>query len=182
MSGSREPYNSWGNGSAMRVSPVGFAFDTSDSVLQEARRSAEVTHNHPEGIKGDASNCTSIFMARSGHSKAEIRQAISTQFQYDLDRTVRDIRPKYEFNESCQETVPEAIIAFLDSEDYETQFASQSLLVATRTLSHASLEELQARSMAESRRIFAGPALARLDPPLRDVVDRFCNVFGVPAP
>jgi ADP-ribosylglycohydrolase len=113
------PYNSWGNGSAMRVSPIGFAFDDADSVLREAERSASVTHNHPEGIKGAQATALAIFAARSGASKNHIRKEIALRFGYDLDRRVDDIRPGYRFNESCQETVPEAIVAFLESTNVE---------------------------------------------------------------
>ncbi len=114
-----KPYNSWGNGSAMRVSPVGFAFDSFDDVLDEAEKSAEVTHNHPEGIKGAQATALSIFLARSGESKEDIREEISDRFDYDLSRSIEDIRPTYHFDVSCQGSVPEAIIAFLDSENYE---------------------------------------------------------------
>jgi ADP-ribosylglycohydrolase len=113
------PYNSWGNGSAMRVSPIGFAFEDENSVLKEAARTAEITHNHPEGVKGAQATALAIFLARTGRSKNEIRKAIQTRFGYDLDRTVDEIRPSYTFNESCQQTTPEAIIAFLDSASYE---------------------------------------------------------------
>jgi len=114
-----QPYNSWGNGSAMRVSPVGFAFESIEEVLEQSKQSAEVTHNHPEGIKGAQATSLSIFLARKGNDKESIRKEITEQFNYDLNRTVDEIRPDYYFNESCQETVPEAIIAFLDSNDYE---------------------------------------------------------------
>ena len=113
-SGSRDPYNSWGNGAAMRVSPVGFAFDTLDEVLHEAKRSAEVTHNHPEGIRGAQATAAAIFLARQGESKTRIRTAIQDRFCYDMSGTVDGIRPEYSFNESCQGTVPQAIVAFLD--------------------------------------------------------------------
>lgn len=119
MSDTLEPYNSWGNGSAMRVSPVGFAFETIEEVLEQAKQSAEVTHNHPEGIKGAQATALSIFLSRKGNDKEAIRKEISERFNYDLNRTVEEIRPNYYFNESCQKTVPEAIIAFLDSDDYE---------------------------------------------------------------
>ncbi len=119
-SGTREPYNSWGNGSAMRVSPVGFAFDSLEATLQEAQRSAEVTHNHPEGIKGAQATAAAIFLARQGESKERIRRHIEKHFEYNMNRTVDDIRPNYSFNESCRQTVPEAIISFLDSTDYES--------------------------------------------------------------
>lgn len=113
------PYNSWGNGSAMRVSAVGFAFDTLDETLKVAKISAEVTHNHPEGIKGAQATAAAIFMARTGCDKNEIKRYISATFGYDLNRTCDDIRPTYGFDGSCQGTVPESIIAFLDSNDYE---------------------------------------------------------------
>lgn len=114
-----QPYNSWGNGSAMRVSPVGFACKTVDSVLTEARRSAVVTHNHPEGIKGAEATALAIFMARSGSTRSDIKAEITQRFGYDLERSLDEIRPTYSFDVSCQGTVPEAIIAFLESTDFE---------------------------------------------------------------
>ena len=113
------PYNSWGNGSAMRVSPVGFAFQSEEEVLRHAKMTAEVSHNHPEGIKGAQSAALAVFLARTGIGKEEIRARIAEEFGYDLNRTVDNIRPNYSFDVSCQGTVPEAIIAFLDSESYE---------------------------------------------------------------
>jgi len=113
------PYNSWGNGSAMRVSPVGFAFSSEEEVRRQARMTAEITHNHPEGIKGAEATALAVFLARTGHDKESIRARISGQFAYDLDRTVDGVRPTYSFDISCQGTVPEALIAFLDSESYE---------------------------------------------------------------
>ena len=114
-----KPYNSWGNGSAMRVSPVGFAFDTLEEVLAEAERSAAVTHNHPEGIKGAQATALAVLLARQGAAKEDIRREITIRFGYDLDRTLDEIRPDYSFDVSCQGSVPEAIIAFLASTSYE---------------------------------------------------------------
>jgi len=114
-----KPYNSWGNGSAMRVSPVGFAFDSVDRVLSEAKSSAEVSHNHPEGIKGAQATALAVFLARTGATRESIREEITRRFHYNLDRTVEQIRPSYKFDVSCQGTVPEAIICFLDSTDFE---------------------------------------------------------------
>jgi len=113
------PYNSWGNGSAMRVSPVGFAFTTADDVLREAAHTAKISHNHPEGIKGAQATALAVFLARTNQSKEEIRAEIKQRFGYDLDRTLESIRPGYSFDVSCQGTVPEAIIAFLDSYSWE---------------------------------------------------------------
>jgi ADP-ribosylglycohydrolase len=114
-----KPYNSWGNGAAMRVSPVGFAFDTVEMVLQEAARTAEISHNHPEGVKGAQATALVVFLARTTQDKDLIRREIVDRFGYNLDRTVEDIRPSYGFDISCQGTVPEAIIAFLDANSYE---------------------------------------------------------------
>ena len=115
----RKPYNSWGNGSAMRVSPVGFAFNSVEDVLREAEKTALPTHNHPEGIKGAQATALSVYMARTGATKDEIRKEISSRFEYDLDRTLAKIRPHYCFKISCQESVPESIIAFLESNTFE---------------------------------------------------------------
>jgi len=114
------PYNSWGNGSAMRVSPVGFAFNTEEEVLDQAEKTAEISHNHPEGIKGAQATALTVFLARTEHDREKIREQIRQRFRYNLDRSVDDIRSTYyAFDISCQGTVPEAIIAFLDSSSYE---------------------------------------------------------------
>jgi ADP-ribosylglycohydrolase len=118
-SGDMEPYGSWGNGSAMRVSPVGFAFDSLDRVLEEAERSSIVTHDHPDAVLGAQATAAAVFLARTGTSKAEMRGYIQETFGYPLDRTLEEIRPSYRFDPSCRGTVPEAITAFLESEDYE---------------------------------------------------------------
>lgn len=114
-----QPYNSWGNGSAMRVSPVGLFFNSEAEVLAEAEKSAIITHDHSEGVKGAHAVALAIFLARKGYSKEKIRQSLSEKFNYDLNRTVEEIRPDYEFDVSCQGSVPEAIIAFLDSCSFE---------------------------------------------------------------
>jgi len=113
------PYGSWGNGSAMRVIPVGWAFDTVDAVLDEARKTAEVTHNHPEGIKGAQAAALAVYLARTGTGKAGISAEISKRFKYDLTRTLEEIRPFYEFEVSCQRSVPQSIRAFLESDGVE---------------------------------------------------------------
>jgi ADP-ribosylglycohydrolase len=113
------PYNSWGNGSAMRVSPIAYAFETEAEILAEAKASAEITHNHPEGIKGAQALALAIFLARNGASKEEIKNRIQSDFGYDLERTCDEIRPNYKFDVSCQGSVPEAIIAFLESTNVE---------------------------------------------------------------
>jgi ADP-ribosylglycohydrolase len=115
----REPYNSWGNGSAMRVSPVAYAYSTLDEVLGEAKRCAEVTHNHEEGIRGAQATAAAVFLARTSTSKQQIRCYIAERFEYFLDETVDQLRPTYQFDVSCQWSVPQAIIAFLDSDGFE---------------------------------------------------------------
>jgi ADP-ribosylglycohydrolase len=115
----RKPYFSWGNGAAMRVSPVGYAYDLLDEVLMRARWAAEVTHDHPEGIKGAQATAAAVYLARTGSSKEEIRDTIERKFGYDLSARLDDIRPRFAFDVSCQGTVPPAILAFLESTDYE---------------------------------------------------------------
>ena len=128
-----EPYNSWGNGSAMRVSPCGWVaklnipFEEGLKLTEDlAKKSAEVTHNHPEGIKGAQATASSIFFMRHGKSKNAIEEYknklkdyIKNKYKYDLNFTLNEIRPSYAFNESCQETVPQAIVSFLESENFE---------------------------------------------------------------
>ena len=113
------PYGSWGNGAAMRVSPVGFALDSVDAVLAEAARSAAVTHDHPEGIKGAQATALAVFLARSDADKETIKDEIQGRFGYDLTRPLDAIRPGYRFDVSCQGSVPESLIAFLESADFE---------------------------------------------------------------
>jgi ADP-ribosylglycohydrolase len=114
-----KPYNSWGNGAAMRISPVGFAFNNLEEVLAKAKAYTEVTHNHPEGIKGAQAVASIIFLARTGKTRNGIKVHIETTYGYDLSKSLDEIRPTYEFNESCEGTVPQAITAFLESEDFE---------------------------------------------------------------
>ncbi|HEY9160723.1 MAG TPA: ADP-ribosylglycohydrolase family protein [Desulfomonilia bacterium] len=114
-----KPYNSWGNGAAMRISPVGFAYDVIEEVLQKAKEFTEITHSHPEGIKGGQAVAAAIFLARSGKSKLEISDYIENTFGYDLNFSIDDIRDSYTSDVSCQGTVPQAIKAFIESTDFE---------------------------------------------------------------
>jgi ADP-ribosylglycohydrolase len=165
------PYNSWGNGSAMRVSPVGFAFDSADEVLLEARRSAEVSHNHPEGIKGAQATALAVFLARTTGSKELIRKEITGRFHYDLDRTIEEIRPSYEFDVSCQGTVPEAIIAFLESADYEDAIRravslggdSDTLACIAGGIAHAYYKDVPAQITKQVRKMLPVDLLVVLD-------------------
>lgn len=117
----REPYGSFGNGSAMRVASIGWLFDTLEETERVAELSASITHNHPEGLKGAMATAAAIFLARTGHSKSEIKEYIQRKYEYDLEQTCEDIRnSQYKLHESCQETLPGALVAFLESTDYES--------------------------------------------------------------
>lgn len=116
---SPKAYGSWANGSAMRVSPVAWVADSLKEAQKLAKMSANVTHNHPEGIKGALATCDAIFLARTGSSKEEIKQHIENNYNYDLSRKLDDIRPDYDFDVSCKGSVPESIICFLEASDFE---------------------------------------------------------------
>lgn len=115
----RCPYNSWGNGSAMRTSSIGWLYDDMDTTLKVAETAAAITHNHPEGIKGAQAVTAAIFMARNGASKEDIKKYITTKFHYNLDQSWEYLHDTYEWDSSCQGTVPQAIISFLSSDDFE---------------------------------------------------------------
>lgn len=170
--GERVPYNSWGNGSAMRVSAVGWMFDTLWQTENAAEISASITHNHPEGIKGAQATAAAIFMARTGSSKEEIRKYIEEKYGYDLHRTCDEIRPDYSFDGSCQGTVPEAMIAFLDSHDFEDAIRlavslggdSDTLACITGGIAEAFYRQIPSD--------LAGDALNLLPPRFIEVLDR----------
>ncbi len=173
----RAPYNSWGNGAAMRISPVGYAFDTLEEVLQKTVEYTEITHNHPEGIKGASATAAAIFLARTGHTKQQIKDYVVTHFGYDLNRTCDEIRPNYYFNESCQETVPEAIIAFLESNDFEHALRlGVSLGGDSDTLTCITGGIAQAFYGGVPEDI-ASKALSFLDEPLRAVTVKFMHKY-----
>ncbi|MFH1328910.1 MAG: ADP-ribosylglycohydrolase family protein [Candidatus Bathyarchaeota archaeon] len=171
------PYNSFGNGSAMRIAPVGFAFDTLEEVLKEARKSAETTHNHPEGVKGAQATAAAVFLARKGRSKKEIAEYITREFSYKLTESVAEIRSYYEFNESCQGTVPQAIISFLESNDYEDAIRKAiSLGGDADTLACITGGIAQAFYGGVPEKI-VGQARAILCPDMLAIVDAFMNKF-----
>jgi ADP-ribosylglycohydrolase len=177
---SRSPYNSWGNGSAMRVSPVGHAYGSLEEVLKYARGTADVTHNHPEGVKGAQATAAAIFLARSGSNKDEIRDYVERTFGYDLSRTLDEIRPSYVFDVSCQGSVPQAITAFLESDHYEDAVRkavslggdSDTIACITGGIAEAFYGGVPGPIAEE--------ALARLDVPLRAVVEQFRERYGCP--
>ena len=176
----REPYHSYGNGAGMRVSPVGWAFSSLEDTLAAAEESAAVTHNHPEGIKGAQATAAAVYLARTSRDKNVIRQEIADRFGYDLDRTVDTVRPSYEFNETCQETVPEAIVAFLDATDFEDTLRNavslggdaDTLACIAGGIAHAYYESIP-ETMSTA-------ALTSLPKPLRGVWDEFRDRYDVP--
>ena len=173
------PYNSWGNGSAMRVSAVGFAYNDLDTVLKKAEKTAVVTHNHPEGIKGAQATAAAIFLARTGKNKAEIKAYIEQKFGYDLDFTLDEIRPTFPFDENCQGTVPQSIVAFLESTDYDSAIRlaislggdSDTIACITGGIAIAFYKEMSQVIVDKIRREYLPPAFVT-------IIDQFDLVFN----
>ncbi len=173
-----QPYQSWGNGAAMRVSPVGWAFDTHAQVLRQARLTAGISHDHPEGIKGAQATALAVFMARTGHDRASIKTEIEHRFGYALNRTTDQIRPNYRFDVSCQGSVPEAIIAFLESNSFEDAIRrAVSLGGDSDTLACIAGAMAEAFYGGVPEQIWA-TAKQRLTPDLLTTVNAFCSRFG----
>ena len=178
-SASSRPYNSWGNGSAMRVSPVGWVCNSWDEVMAEAELTAAVTHNHPEGIKGAQATAGAIYLARAGDSKAMIADKIEAFFGYDLDRDLDELWEDYQYNESCQETVPEAIIAFLAATDFESAIRNAVFLGGdsdTLTCITGAIAEAFYGGVPEA---IAQQVWQRLDEPLQTVASAFLERYGI---
>ena len=175
-SSGRRPYNSWGNGSAMRVSAVGWMYDTLEETERIAELSASITHNHPEGIKGAQATAAAIFMGRTGATKEDIREYIQSRFGYDLSLSWDDIHPTYGWEDSCQGTVPPAIIAFLDSCDFEDAIRravalggdSDTLACITGGIAEAFYKDIPQRMIDET--------MGRLTIPLRGILDAFGSI------
>lgn len=175
----RDPYNSFGNGAAMRVSPVGFAFETIEEVLAWSERSAAVTHDHPEGIRGAQATAAAIYYARRNKDKDEIRRTLESQFGYDLSTGLDEIRPTYRFNETCQGTVPQALRAFLESTSYLDAIRNaislggdaDTLACITGGVAEAYYGGVPQDLALRAREI--------LDPRLVTVIDRFRKQFGL---
>ena len=166
-----KPYNSFGNGSAMRVSPVAWLYNDLATVRRMARLSAEVTHNHPEGIKGAEATASAIFLGRTGHSKVQIKAYMENEFHYDLSGTCDQIRPTYRHVESCQETVPEAITAFLEGDSFED-------VIRTAVSLGGDCDTLTAIAGSIAEGFYGIPCelinecRTRLDPALLEIVDQ----------
>lgn len=174
-----EPYGSFGNGSAMRVSSVGWLYDSLEETRRFARFSAEVTHNHPEGVKGAEATAAAIFLARKGSSKAEIKDYIAREFGYDFSRTCDEIRPDYHHVESCQETVPEALTAFFEGNGFE-----DVIRTAVSLGGDADTLTCIAGGIAEAFYGVPGELVAeckrRLPDDMRAVLERFSELCGLP--
>lgn len=172
-----QPYNSWGNGSAMRVSPIGWIYNSLEKTLEVAKWSAEISHNHKEGIKGAQAVAGAIYLARTGASKKDIKKYISKTFNYDLNKTCKKIRETYEFNESCQETVPEAIVAFLESINFDDAIRNavslggdcDTLTCITGSIAEAFYKKVPSYMISECRK--------RLDPELLKILDKFNEMY-----
>jgi ADP-ribosylglycohydrolase len=173
-----KPYGSYGNGSAMRVSPAGWLYDSIERTREVARATAKVSHNHPEGIKGAEATASAIYLARNGASKDEIKAYVEQEFHYDLDRTLDEIRPYYHMDETCQKTVPEAIIAFLEAEDFEDAVRNAvSLGGDTDTL--GAITGSIAEAYFGIPAILIGECRARIDEGLMtSILDEFDHVLG----
>lgn len=167
-----QPYDSWGNGSAMRVSPVGLYADTLDEALALARITAEVSHNHPAGIAGAQALAAAVWMARNGYSKEDIREYIMCRFNYDLTRTVDEIRPTYQWDVSCQGSVPESIICFLDGKDFE-DVVRLAVSLGGDADTQAAIAGSIAACVYPIPKGIAEECLKRLTPDLRIVMERF---------
>lgn len=170
-----EPYNSFGNGSAMRVSAAGWLYDSLEKTRVVAKATANVTHNHPEGIKGAEATASAIFMARNGSSKEEIKKYIENEFHYDLNRTLDEILPSFHMDETCQKTVPEAIIAFLEARDFEDAIRNAvSLGGDTDTL--GAITGSIAEAYFGISETLISECRNRINKDMRDVVDAFYSL------
>ncbi len=174
------PYGSWGNGSAMRVSPVGFALDSVDAVLAEAARSAAVTHDHPEGIRGAQATALAVFLARSGADREALRAEIQGRFGYDLRRSLEAIRPGYRFDVSCQGSVPESMIAFLESTDFEGAVRTAVSLGGDADTMACIAGGIAQAYYGTVPGYIAVEVRSRLPSSFLDVLDRFERRFGMP--
>lgn len=175
------PYNSWGNGSAMRSSPVGWARNTLDEVLDEAQRTAAVTHDHPDGIKGAQAVAACVFLARTQHDRKQIREFVHDGCNYPVERSIDDIRPDYEFDANCRGTVPVAVQAFLESSDFESAVRlaisvggdSDTIACIAGAIAHAFYGSIPKHLLEPVMNIYLSPDLA-------DVSLAFCEKFNVP--
>jgi len=176
MDDSMGPYDSYGNGSAMRVSPVGWAFDNEEAVLAAAEASAEVTHNHPEGIKGAQTTALAIFRARNGQSQEDIASEMAERFGYDISIPVDELRDTYKYNESCQGTVPEAIRCYMEASDFEDAIRN-AISIGGDSDTLAAITGSIAEATFGVPSDIAEEAISRLDKPLTAILVRFRDKY-----
>jgi ADP-ribosyl-[dinitrogen reductase] hydrolase len=170
------PYDSFGNGSAMRVSPVAWFEKHEHRVMELAKRSAEVTHNHPEGIKGAQATAMAILWARSGVPRNRIRRDIEAQFEYDLSTSVDELRATYQYNETCQQTVPEAIVCFLEADGFEDAIRN-SISIGGDSDTLAAITGSIAEGKWGVPEWIREEALGRLDAPMAETFEVFASEF-----
>jgi ADP-ribosylglycohydrolase len=173
-----QPYNSWGNGAGMRVSPVGLYAQTLEEALELAEITASVSHDHPEGIKGAQAIAASVFLCKQGKSKQEIKEYVEQTFGYNLHRTIAEIRPRYKFDVSCQGSIPEAIIAFLEGNSFE-----EVIRLAISLGGDSDTIGCMAGAIAACRYPIPDEIAERcnslLTEDLQEIKDRFCKIVGL---
>ncbi len=172
------PYNSWGNGSAMRVSSIGAFANNLDDCLSLAKQSAEITHNHPEGIKGAQAVASSIFLALHGYNKNKIKNYIENQFAYNLSRRYEEIQHTYQFEISCQKSVPESIIAFLESSDYESAVRKAVAVGGDADTMAAIAGGIAAAYYGEIPQFILKECLNKLPNDIKNVINQFNTVLN----
>ncbi len=173
------PYNSWNNGAAIRVSPIGYSGRTLKEVLDEASNCAGVSHNHPDGIEGAQATAAAVFLAKNGRTKDEIRDYVEKKFRYNLQRTIEDIRPNYFYDQSCRGTIPEAIIAFLDSDDFESSLRlaislggdNGSISSITGGIAQAFYKEIPEH--------ISKPVISHLTPEMFEIIEEFSSTYPI---
>ena len=172
-----EPYGSWANGSAMRVSPVAWAADSLSENQKLAEMSAAVTHNHPEGIKGALATADAVFLARTGSSKNEIKKHIENSYNYDLNRKLDEIRPHYKFDVSCRGSVPESVICFLEADGFE-ETVRNAVSLGGDADTQAAIAGSIASAYWDVPSEISQESLNRLDSNLLEVFMNFTEIYG----
>lgn len=178
-SASLEPYNSYGNGAAMRVSPIGWAFDNIEETLDEAALSAEATHNHLEGTKGAQATAAAIFLARTGASKSDIRTYVTNRFGYHIEEDIDYLREYYEYNETCQRTVPESIAVVLASTDFEDAIRKAVSIGGDSDTIACIVGGIAEAFYGKIPEEIRNEGLKRLDKRMMSVVERFCEEYDM---
>ena len=171
------PYHSYGNGAAMRISPVGFACESLEEIMDKARLYTEITHDHPDGIKGAQAVAAAIYLARTDHSKKEIKDHIESCLGYDLSCTLDEIRPTYRFDPTCHGSVPEAVIAFLESEDFEDAIRNAVSLGGDSDTQACIAGGIAQAFYGGVPKHIESRAMELLDEPLRSVTHRFMKEY-----